>query len=398
MKRLLVIGAGFLQTFVIKKAKELGYYVVVVDGNPHAEGFEFADTYRCIDIVDEETCLHFAKKEQIDGVLTAATDYGVLTASYIAENMDIPGLKYKTAQLIKNKYLVRKMLYENKVDDTEQAYEITEDTDIVTLASLLTYPIMIKPCDGSGSRGVSRVDHPAEVLKACKCAMDSSITHKAEIESFINGKEYGVESLVVNGEIHVLAVMKKNMTKPPYYAELGHAIPCGLSSEMEVRIRAIVKKAIAVLGIDHGSVNMDLLITETGKIHIIDIGARMGGNLIGSHIVPYGTGIDYMGNMIRNAIGDSVNLVSLGVGNNVVTRLLALKPGRILKIPDIQNIAQKYGVEIYHHMHVDDVINEYHSNLDGYGYIVSKDDDFDKAETKAEQALDELDCSIVREV
>ena len=396
MKRLLVIGAGFLQTFVIKKAKELGYYVLAADGNPHAEGFEFADAYRCIDIVDEKACLQFAKEEQIDGVLTAATDYGVLTASYIAEHMGIPGLNYKAAKLVKNKYLVRKILYENQVDDTQQAYEITREIDISALSHSLIYPVMVKPCDGSGSRGASRVDHPDELIKACKFAMDSSITHRAEIESFISGREYGVESLVVKGEIYVLAIMKKYMTKPPYYAELGHAIPCGLLPKVEKRVRAIVKKAIGVLGINHGAVNMDLLITETGKIHIIDIGARMGGNLIGSHIVPYGTGIDYMGNMIKNIIGDSVNLVPINRGSNVVTRLLALQPGRVSELPDIQSIEHKFNVEIYHHLHIDDVINEYHTNLDGYGYIVSKDENFDKAELKAVQALNELDRSIVR--
>lgn len=393
MKRILIIGAGFLQDFVIRKAKLMGYYTLAVDGNPSAIGFSHADKSAVINIVDEQACLDFAKEEKIDGVLTAATDYGVLTASYIAEQMGLPGLNYESAKLIKNKYLVRKRLFENHVDDTEQAYEATADTDIDTLAQLLTYPVMVKPCDGSGSRGASRVDHPDELLKACKYAMDNSITHRAEIESFINGREYGAESLVVNGEIHVLAVMKKWMTEPPFYAELGHAVPCGLPKEIEKRTKDVVRKAIASLGINHGSVNMDLLISETGTVHIIDIGARMGGNLIGSHIIPYGTGIDYMGNMLKAAVGDELSW-TVNDCTAIATKLLAFKGGEVKRSPDkiFERIKRTHAnsafdMELYHHIAVGDVVNEYQTNLDGCGYIVAMGETVDLAEQAATKVL-----------
>ena len=242
MKKILIIGAGFLQKFVIQKAKNMGYITLAVDADPNAVGFEYADKHAVINIVDEKACLEYAKKENIDGVLTAATDYGVLTASYIAEQMGLPGLKYDVAKVIKNKYLVRKCLFENKVDDTEQAYEVSNDTNIDELAAALKYPVMVKPCDGSGSRGASKVECADDLKKACEYAMESSITHRAEIESFINGREYGAETLVVNGEPNVLAVMKKYMTNPPYYAELGHAIPSGLDEAVEPKVKDCVKK------------------------------------------------------------------------------------------------------------------------------------------------------------
>lgn len=153
MKKILVIGAGFLQDFVIQKAKKMGYYVLAVDADPEAIGFSHADKYAVINIVDKGACLKFALEEQIDGVLTAATDYGVLTAAYIAKHMSIPGLNYESAKLIKNKYLVRKKLFENHVDDTEQTYEISSETDLAELAHKLTYPVMVKPCDGSRKPG-----------------------------------------------------------------------------------------------------------------------------------------------------------------------------------------------------------------------------------------------------
>ena len=396
MKKILIIGAGFLQDFVIKKAKQMGYYVLAVDGDPSAIGLSHADKAAVINIVEEEACLQFAIDEKIDGVLTAATDYGVLTAAYIAEHMGIPGLNYESAKLVKNKFLVRKRLYENHVDDTEQTYEVTTKTDLNALAPILTYPVMVKPCDGSGSRGASRVDNAEELEKACIYAMDGSISHRAEIESFIVGKEFGAESLVINGEIHVLAIMKKWMTEPPYYAELGHAIPCGLPTEVERRAIECVKRAIEVLGINHGSVNMDLLITDSGSIHIIDVGARMGGNMIGPCIIPYGTGIDYMGNMVKVAVGDIPDWTEQNK-QPVVTKLLAFKGGLVRRLPEVGKMAEVENgarIEIYHHLVVGETVNEYHTNLDGCGYIISRSATPELAEKAAANTLKRIAQSI----
>ena len=386
MKKLLVIGAGFLQDFVICKAKSMGYETLAVDGNPDAIGFRHADKYKVINIVDEKACLEFAREEKIDGVLTAATDYGVLTASYIAQEMQLPGLRYDVAKLIKNKYLVRKCLHKYHVDDTAQAYEASEDTDLEDLSEKVVFPVMVKPCDGSGSRGASRVDCREQFIQACETAMESSITHRAEVETFIVGKEYGAESLVVNGEVHVLGIMRKWMTEPPYYAELGHAIPADLPKEIEERAKECVNKAIKVLGIDFGSVNMDMLITDEGKVHIIDIGARMGGNMIGPCVIPYGTGIDYMANMIRNAVGDEIDMMPSQCGA-VATRLLAFGDGIVKQLPDFEMLEEIYGVEIYHHLSIGQRVNEYHTNLDGCGYIVAKAADIEQAIGNAEKVL-----------
>lgn len=394
MKKLLVIGAGFLQTYVIRKAKEMGYFVLALDGNSDASGFAYADKSAAINIVDEKACLRYAKEEKIDGVLTAATDYGVLTTAYIAQEMGLPGLKYQVAQTIKNKYLTRKCLYEHRADDAEPAREVKEDTDVETLAEEITYPVMVKPCDGSGSRGTSRVDSKEEFVQACRLATESSLTRRATVEPFVTGQEYGVETLVVGGQPHVLAVMQKWMTEPPYYAELGHAIPSGLPSALEDKVRTYAQNAIRALGVNFGSVNMDMLISEEGKVHIVDIGARMGGNLIGSHIIPMGTGVDYIGAMICNAMGDAVDLTAKP-HRPVATKLLAFSGGKkVGRIPNVPQIEKDYGVLVEHHIHVGDTVNEYHTNLDGFGYVVAGGDTVEDAESRARQAKEEIEKEI----
>ena len=397
MKKLLMLGGGFLQNFVILKAKKLGYYVHVLDANPNAIGFKIADEFAVINIVDENACLEYAKMHQIDGVLTAATDFSVLTMSRIACELGIPGINYDSAKIIKNKAAVRKILFDAQADDTGYSYEIHNIEEAKLLCDKIVYPVMVKPCDGSGSRGASRVDSPNDFIAACEFAMNGSITHRAVAEPFVVGREYGVESFIDNGAIHVLAVMQKDMTNPPYYAELGHAIPSGLSEEMETKIKTCVRNALIALGVNHGSVNMDLLVGEKGDVHIVDVGARMGGNLIGSHIVPRGTGIDYMGNMIKAAVGDATDFRPQYTKKNVATKLLALTPGIIKELPDFDKISIENDVLIEHHLNIGDNINEYHTNLDGCGYVLATSFDVDDAITKAEKVKKIIDISIVRE-
>lgn len=397
MKKVLIIGAGFLQNFVIKKAKELGYYTIAIDGNPNAVGFKNADEYKAVNIVDEAACLEYAKQMNIDGVLTAATDYGVLSASFVAESLGLPGIKYSSAKRIKNKYEVRKRLFESGADDTGLSFEVSDKNQISELLNKVKFPVMVKPCDGSGSRGASRVDKPDDFKEACEFAMSNSLTNKATIEPFINGEEYGAESFVLNGEIHVLGVMKKLMTKPPYYAELGHSIPSGLPFDLENKVRNCVKKAIKALDVNFGSVNMDMLITKSGDVHIVDVGARMGGNLIGSHIIPIGTGVQYIENMIRAAVGDDVDFAPKSVPVPVATRLLALTPGKVKSLPDFKAL-ENDNVIIEHHLAIGDVINEYHTNLDGCGYVVVFDEEILQAQDCAKHKLEKIDSLIERKL
>ena len=396
MKKLLVLGGGFLQNFVIIKAKQLGYCVHVLDANPNAVGFGSADYYAVINIVDEDACLAYAREHEIDGVLAAATDYSVLSMSRIACEMGIPGINYESAKIIKNKAAVRRILFDAHADDTGYSYEIHSANDAEELKDVVVYPVMVKPCDGSGSRGASRVDKAEDFVTACEFAMNGSITHRAVAEPFVVGREYGVESFVDNGTIHVLGVMQKDMTLPPYYAELGHAIPSGLSCELERKVKTCVKNALVALCVNHGSINMDILVNEKGDVHIVDIGARMGGNLIGSHIIPIGTGIDYMGNMIRAAVGDKTDWKPVSEPAPVATKLLALTPGTIVGLPDFDAIAKENDVIIEQHLNVGDQINEYHTNLDGCGYVVATVNDVVESIAKADRVKNVIDNSIVR--
>ena len=337
----------------------------------------------------------YAKENNVDAVITAATDYGVLTSSYIAKEMGLFGINYESAKQVKNKYLVRKCLIENHFRDVdEQFFIVNSNEDVLKIKDKLIYPVMVKPCDGSGSRGTNRVDRSEDLLMACNKAIQCSLIGSALVETFFNGSEYGVESLVINGEVHVLAVMKKEMTRPPCYAELSHTIPSGLPLSVENNVKEYVKNVIKTLGINTGAVNIDLLVNKQGKPHLVDIGARMGGNMIGARIIPLATGIDYMGAIIKTAFGESVNLNS-NKNNAVVSKLLAFdNDGKIKKLPNFKKIEEKYNVEIYHHMRVGDVINKYCTNLDGCGYIIAASNRVEDCVKRINKAFEEIKAEI----
>lgn len=397
MKRVLFIGAGFLQKFVINRAKELGYSTLAIDGNPHSVGFANADEYETIDIRDAVTCCEYARDHDINGVMTAATDYGVITTAHIAHELGLPGITLECAELVKNKYSVYKRLFEAKTDDTDIIYEIDNLQIADVLKSTIQYPVMVKPCDGSGSRGASKVTDSICFVEACQAAIENSKTRKAVVTPFITGVEYGAESIVIKGQPYVLSIMKKWMTQPPYYAELGHVIPSGLPAAVEQKTIKTVEQAIIALGITTGAVNMDMLITDKGKVHIIDVGARMGGNLIGSHIIPLGTGYDYMSNLIRLAVGDEPDIPYVNSINGVATKILALHPGAIKSLPDFSIIAAQTGVDIEHHLNIGDEIMPYRTNLDGCGYVIAHGESVNECARKCSEALEIIDNTIIRE-
>ena len=244
MKKVLVIGAGFLQRYVIRRAKELGYYTLAVDGNPNAVGFLDADEFAAINIVDQEAVCAYAREKQVDGVLTAATDYGVLSAAFTAQKLGLPGINYAAAKRIKNKYEVRKCLYEAGADDTGLSHEVSEETDLAKLANIVKYPVMVKPCDGSGSRGAAKVEKPADFATACKEAMACSLTRRATVEPFIDGCEYGVESYVHHGKIHVMAIMKKT----DLFSTVGVSVAGGITHNLGQVLVAMLLLRTAEIG------------------------------------------------------------------------------------------------------------------------------------------------------
>lgn len=392
MKKVLIFGAV---KHAIEKAKELGYETVVIDQNSTLKTIELADKFKCIPFENYDECLQYAKEERIDGVVNA-TEFAVLVSSYVANKMNLPGIDFETAKIAKNKYEIRKKMLENKITNVPQFFEIESIEKLEEIKDKIKFPVILKPASGLGSLNVYRINNIEELFEKISIVIKESFNGKALVETFIEGQEYGVETFVYNGQVHVLAIMKKNMTPLPYRSELGHQILSGLPSEVEKKIEDTVTKLINAIGIKCSAVNFDMILSNDNEIFIVDVGARMGGNAITSHIIPLSKGIDHVGNIFKYAMNEGNIDLTPKANKCVVTRILDLSEGTIKELPDFDKYMDDEVEEIFFEKKVGDKIEKYISDTQRCGLIILKGDDIEELKNKANNIRNEIDKDIVR--
>lgn len=392
MKKVLIFGAV---RHAIEKAKELGYETIVIDQNSTLKTIKLADKFKCISFENYDECLQFAKDEEVDGIVNA-TEYAVLVSSYVANQMNLPGIDFEVAKIAKNKYEIRKKMFENGVTNVPQFFEVESMERLDEIKDKIKFPVILKPASGLGSLNVYKINDLNELYKKMPTVIKESFNEKALVETFIEGQEYGVETFVYNKEVHVLAIMKKNMTPLPYRSELGHQVPSGLPNEIEKKIEETVGQLIKVLGIDCSAVNFDLILSKNNEIYIVDVGARMGGNAITSHIVPLSKGIDHVGNIIKYAMNDEDIELKSKDCKCVVTRILDLSAGTIKKLPDFHKYMDDEVEEIFFEKKVGDEIEDYISDAQRCGLIILKGDDIEELKNKANDIRNKIDEDIIR--
>ena len=204
MNKILVVGGGAYQTPLIKRIIECGHEAYCVDGNPNAMGFEFATDHKHLDVLDKNACLEYAKEIGIDAVMTYGATLTLPTVAYIGEKLSLPALPIETAELSKNKFKIKKRLAECGCNIKGEFFEILSRDE----KREIPLPCVIKPADGSGSKGVSLVYNKSEIKAAVNYAFDGARYGEVYVESLIEGEEYSAEAFVANGEIYVYAIVK----------------------------------------------------------------------------------------------------------------------------------------------------------------------------------------------
>lgn len=390
MKKLLIVGGSDKQLPIITRAKELGYYTLCIDGNPNSIGFLYADTYKVIDIKKLEECYQYALKEQIDGVTTLSSTATLPAVSYIAEKMQLTGISHRIAENLKSKYKMKEILYQKGLNVKSEFFEIHSKEEWEKRKTNIELPIVVKPSDGSASKGVSVVKEEYKLESAIQYALKSSKNSSVYIEPYIEGEEYGVESFTYQGEVYILGVIKQTMKMgEDGLLDYGHCVPSGLPIEIEERIKQEVKKAIQALGIQYGSVNMDIILGKDERPYIIDIGPRIGLNLIASHIIPYSTGVNIIDNTIKSALGEEVSF-QFEKNEPVATRVLIMKAGKIKKIENIESLIKDDVLDIILKVKEGDIVKEYKTKSDACGWVIAKGSDTKQANENAYKAKQKL--------
>lgn len=299
-KKLAIIGASYLQQPLVEKAKEMGIYSICFAWEEGAVCKDLCDKFYPISTIDKDAILKVCQDERIDGITTIASDVAVLTVNYVAEQMGLIGNPDKYSQTATNKYLMRQCFMDNNVPSPK--FCLTEG-EIPESVTSFHYPVIVKPTDRSGSRGVEKVDTPADLQSAIERACNESFQKKAVVEEFVEGREISVESISYQGKHYILQITDKVTTEAPFFVELEHHQPSTLPDDIKQRVKEIVLNALDALHIQYGASHAELKITTDVDIRVIEIGARMGGDFIGSDLVKLSTGYDFLKGVIDVALG-----------------------------------------------------------------------------------------------
>ena len=300
-KKLAIIGASYLQKPLVEKCKELEVYSICFAWEDGAVCKDLCDKFYPISTVDKEDILKVCQEEKIDGITTIASDVATLTVNYVAEKMGLIGNPDRYSQTATNKYLMRQCFIDHDVPSPK--FCLTDGV-VPETANTFTYPVIVKPTDRSGSRGVEKVERQEDLQEAITRACNESFQKKAVIEEYVEGREISVESISFKGKHHILQITDKVTTEAPFFVELEHHQPSSLPNVIKTKVKDIVLNALDALHIQYGASHSELKITTDGDIRVIEIGARMGGDFIGSDLVKLSTGYDFLKGVIDVAFGE----------------------------------------------------------------------------------------------
>lgn len=307
MKKLAIIGASYLQNPLILEAKRMGLETHVFAWAVGDVGEGTADFFYPISIVEKDRILEKCQEIGIDGICSIASDLAMVAVNYVADKMGLTGNTLACTLKSTNKFAMRNALLGKNVPSPR--YLLVDDS--TNLADLnLDFPVIVKPTDRSGSRGVTKLTGKSGMISAVTSARDVSFEKKAIIEEFVQGKEYSVECISFHGKHKLLAITEKFTTGSPNFIETGHFEPATLDKRVYNTVEQVVYSALDALEIVNGASHSEIMIQNDGTIKVVEIGGRMGGDCIGSSLVELTTGINFVRAVIDVALGKEPELDS----------------------------------------------------------------------------------------
>lgn len=297
-EKIVVIGANCFQDPLIRKANELGFETHVFAWRDGAIGEKTADFFYPISIVEKEQILEECKKICPKAIVTIASDLAAVTVNYVASRLGLTCNSEHSVRISSNKYEMRNAFRTTGID-TPFFFLYSEEDDMQDIR----YPVIVKPTDRSGSRAVTKLEEASGLKDALRAAINNSFEKKAIIEEYIEGEEYSCECISFEGKHYFLQLTKKFTTGAPHFIETGHIQPAELDKGIKEQIQTTVFQVLDALEIRYGASHTEFKISKEGRIGIIEVGARMGGDCIGSDLVKISTGYDYLKMVIDVACG-----------------------------------------------------------------------------------------------
>lgn len=305
MKKIMILGAGIYQVPLIKTAKKLGIYSIVVSIPGNYPGFELADKVYYENTTDYDKILEIAREEQIDGVITAGTDVAVITIGKVCDELKLCGLSFEAAQIAANKFLMKSKYEEHGVRTAKFREIPLDETDVSSLISDLSFPLIFKSVDSSGSRGIVRVDSEAEFDAAIQNVKENTRSDYYIVEEFIEGEEFGAQAFVYRGEVAFILPHGDYVFKGDTGVPIGHFAPYELDAAVIEDARCQLNAAIRAMGLDNCAINADFILKD-GKTYVLEIGGRSGATCLAELVSIY-YGFDYYEKILKCALGEDTS-------------------------------------------------------------------------------------------
>lgn len=312
MKKIMLLGGIRYLLPVIKAAHEQGYYVITADYIPDNIAHKYSDEYVNVSIIDKDAVLRVAREKQIDGIMSFGVDPGVVSASYVQTQMGLPSFgPFESVEILQNKDKFRAFLTEHGFN-VPKAIGYTKAEDAIADDTIWDYPIIVKPTDAAGSKGVTRVDEPSQLKAAVEYAFDKSLSGHIIIEDFIEkqGCSSDTDSFSVDGKLKFVSFCAQrfdlNATNP--YTPAAYSWPSTFTKEQEEYLSSEIQRLITLLGMKTNVYNIETRVGTNGKPYIMELTPRGGGNRL-CEMLRYATGVDMITAMTRYIVGDSVPVI-----------------------------------------------------------------------------------------
>lgn len=363
-KAVLIFGVGPLQESIIKRAKKMRLYTVGIDPCADATCKDCVDAFEVVPGQDYEGHCAVVEKYGIDAIVTAATDKPLVMMARIAENYGFPFYSVETAQWSTDKFQMKERFEMGGVPHA-QGRLISKAEE----AEGLVFPVIVKPRDNSGSRGVKLCRSKEELEASMNEALEVSKLDTVLVEEFIDGPEYSIEGLHHDGKSEVIQFTEKKTTEFPYNVELGHIQPAKISEENQQKIREIVAKIGPALHFENCPSHTELKINERG-IFVIETSPRLGGDYITSTLTPLSTGVNLEDELLKISLGVTVNPVPKAVQYSGV-RFFSFEEGSVIKhIPNSEFVKTwPHVVDFSFNLKEGEKVNRITSSLNRYGHL-----------------------------
>lgn len=312
MKKLLMLGGSQTQVPAIKAAKKMGLYVIITDYLEDNPGQHFAHESYNVSTIDKEGVLALAKTLEVDGIVCYESEAAAPTAAYVAEKLGLPTNPYKSVEILTNKDLFKEFLKENNFNvPRAKGYHSPEDA--IADFDNFKMPVLIKPVDSSGSRGVSKIDSIDLLKEKVEDALSFSRKKRFIIEEYIekDGYQVGGDGFSVHGKLIFRCFSNEHFPTLAVnpFVPIGSSFPCNMPDHIQDKIHNEIQRVLDLLNMQTGAYNFDILIDKEENVYLLEIAARNGGDWI-PQVIKYATGIDLVEYTIKGAMGEDCSNLS----------------------------------------------------------------------------------------